>query len=258
MLGPEARPARTLDGLKEALCLLIGSLDRLREASNLKMTFALLCCAIGEVLKAQAPLSPKAEQLALAMFDGKIAGDKLDCNAKPGRVFFDFAFRFELSYVVTCPYSQFRGELDHFAAVTRVRSLNEGKFVILGDSYQVPALPASIRTKPNIRRYRGRLEFSGAIGVGEGEYTIELLVVDEHRRFYRKNWKVRTRRRGGEKKAEGGKWAHWRHQGVSLFVYKSWHLFFVFIPPLWLLLPMFEDITCIGEENRRQLLFLPR
>ena len=202
MLDPEARPARTLDGLKEALCVLIGSLDRLREALNLKMTFALLCCAIGEVLKAQAPLSPKAEQLALAMFDGKIAGDKLDCDAKPGRVFFDFAFRFELSYVVTCPYSQFKGELDHFAAVTRVRSLNEGKFVILGDSYQVPALPASIRTKPDSRRFRGRLEFSGAIGVGEGEYTIELLVVDEHRRFYRKNWKVRTRRRGGEKKAE--------------------------------------------------------
>jgi uncharacterized small protein (DUF1192 family) len=31
MPGPEARSARTLDSLKEALCLLIGSLDRLRE-----------------------------------------------------------------------------------------------------------------------------------------------------------------------------------------------------------------------------------
>ena len=166
------------------------------------MAFALLCCAIGGVLKAQSPLTPEGEQLALAMLDGKIEGDKLDCNAKPGRVFFDFAFRFELSYVVNCRYNQFKGELGHFIAVTRVRSLNVGKSVILGDSYEVPALPASMLTKIDIRRYRGLLEFSGAIGVGEGEYTIELLVVDEHRRFYRKNWKVRARRRGAEKKAE--------------------------------------------------------
>ena len=161
----------------------------------------ILCWTAGGSLPGQVPFSPQAEKLANAILDGKLAGDKLDCHATPQKPFFDFSFRFELGYVIDCPYRDFNGEADSLVAVARVRPAG-GRAVILGDVFEVPALPAEMRGKIDINKFKGDLEFSGAIGLGEGEYEVDLLVADQHNRYFLKSWKTRAERKGSEKKAE--------------------------------------------------------
>lgn len=167
-----------------------------------RLALPLLLCAAGYVSNAQIPFTKEGEKAATAMFDGAVAGDKLNCEATAGKLFLDFSFRFELQYLVTCPFRQFNGEADHLAAIARVRPVQGGTPVILGEVYALPAVPEKMRSQMDMRHFKGTLELSGAIGLGEGEYQVELLIADEHHRFYRKNWKASARRRGAERKVE--------------------------------------------------------
>lgn len=172
------------------------------KAYGRRFATALLLFASLAISNAQIPFTPEGQKAAIAMFDGRVVGDKLNCQATAEKLFFDFSFRFELQYLVTCQFRQFNGEADHLVAAARVRPVQGGAPVILGDVYALPAIPENMRSRMDIRHFKGSLELSGAIGVGEGEYEVELLVADEHHRFYRKNWKVRAKRQGAERKAE--------------------------------------------------------
>ena len=135
------------------------------------------------------------------MLDGKIAGDKLNCYIERRKPFFDFSFRFEVGYVVDCPLREFGGKADRLVAIARLRA-SSGEPVILGDVYSVPALPEALHGKVDMQKFKGELEFSGAIGIGEGEYEVDLLIADSHNRFYRKSWKTKAELHGPERRAE--------------------------------------------------------
>lgn len=157
-----------------------------------------VCGAVG-VASAQVPLTPKAQRVAEKLFDGSLETGKLNCDASPGKPFFDFSFRFEAGFVLRCQYRQFLGESNELIAVMRVHSGNRAP--LFGDVLTIPAMTAAQRQKINVAKFKGELEISGAVGVGEGDYEVELLVADGRYRVYRKHWKIHAERRGLETNA---------------------------------------------------------
>ncbi len=147
---------------------------------------------------AQFPLTPNAEKLADQLFKGQAGNGSLSCDASPGKPFFDFSFRFEAGFLVHCPYKQFSGNANRLIAVLRIRSGDQTP-LMFGDMFAIPALPESQRPKFKFEKFKGELEFSGAVAVGEGDYVVELLVADDQFRIYRKQWKAHAERRGAEK-----------------------------------------------------------
>lgn len=131
--------------------------------------------------------------------NGEIEGGKLNCHAQTYRPFLDFAFRFEAGYVVRCSLAQFEGKEAKLAAYTRVKPVG-GTAVILGDGFQIPAIPQERRSNFNWKRFHEEIEFSGVFAAGEGEYQVELAVLDNAQRVFRKNWKIKIAPHGKETK----------------------------------------------------------
>jgi hypothetical protein len=129
-----------------------------------------------------------------------LKGDPLNCEARPLKPFLDFAFRFEVGYIVQCGLQQFGGNEEGLVSYVRVRPA-EGQSVILAEIYRVPAIPESMRTRVNLKKLRVAIEFSGVFAVGEGEYLVDLIVTDKHNRIFRKNWKSKASAHGKEQQA---------------------------------------------------------
>lgn len=135
---------------------------------------------------AQEPVSPGVAKLANAWFDHLPTRPRLQCKLKIVRPFLDFSFRFESGYIVTCPMRQFGGKkatLDTFVRVSRARAPPR----LLGVSHDVPGVPAGM-TRTNVKHSSAR--FSGGVSLGEGRYTVRLLVRDDRGRFFTKTWKI--------------------------------------------------------------------
>lgn len=123
----------------------------------------------------------------------------LPCDAEPLRPFVDFAFRFELGYLVHCPLKAFDGVETTIAAYTRVQA-GDGAPVWFSQWYRVPGIPDVARTHVNLQRDHSEIEFSGVFAAGEGEYSVDLVVVDREHRLYHKNWRSKVYARGSESK----------------------------------------------------------
>lgn len=163
--------------------------------------FVAVGLAAAGLLSAQSPFTPAGEKLANDILDRKITGDKLDCRVFTQKPFFDFSFRFEFGYIVDCPYRQFEGKADHLIAIARVQP-EAGSPTILGEVYEVPAAPPEVLKQIDVHKFKGELEFSGAIGIGEGKYHVDLLVADDHKRYFMESWSVHAARNRSEKNAE--------------------------------------------------------
>ncbi|MBV9226278.1 MAG: hypothetical protein JOY85_19770 [Acidobacteriaceae bacterium] len=132
------------------------------------------------------------------ILDGE-EGSKLNCKAWTYHPFLDFTFRFEAGYVVRCSLAQFEGKETTLTTYTRVRPVG-GTAVILGDRFQVPAIPEEIRSNFKWKHFHDEAEFSGVFAAGEGEYQVDLAVVDNSQRAFRKNWRVKIVPHGKESK----------------------------------------------------------
>jgi hypothetical protein len=149
---------------------------------------------------AQAPI-PEENALAISTaMDRGLRGDPLACRAEPFKPFLDFAFRFEMGYVVRCSLKQFGGVESQLKFITRVRP-NGGPPVVLADAFRIPAITPEIQKNLNLLHFRGEVEFSGVFAAGEGEYPVDLVVVDDRSRIYRKSWTAKALPKGAEKKA---------------------------------------------------------
>jgi hypothetical protein len=132
-----------------------------------------------------------------AAIDGALEGGKLDCQIEHIRPFLDFAFRFEAGFIVRCPVRIFDGNAVHLVVYARVTPAN-GKPVTLGQEYTTTPIPADLRPRTNIRKVQSNFELSGGFALGEGEYSVDLLVVSSTERFVQSHWKLKAARGRGE------------------------------------------------------------
>ncbi len=121
----------------------------------------------------------------------------LDCYVETFAPQLDFFFRFESSYLLSCPVRQFEGKASTVETVLRVTP-EGGTPVILGSLYKLPALPSELRATVRLDRVRSAAEVSEGFGIGEGTYQVELMAFDDRHREFRHHWKVRARRTHGE------------------------------------------------------------
>lgn len=115
----------------------------------------------------------------------------LKCTIHEWKPFLDFSFRFEAGYFVHCPFHEFGGKESKVAVYTRVIPQG-GPPVVMADLLLVPAVPADIVAKTNLKRLRAELDMSGGFAVGEGSYQADVLVTDDRNRFCRKHWSFKA------------------------------------------------------------------
>lgn len=124
----------------------------------------------------------------------------LECRVQVFKPFLDFAFRFESGYTVQFPLRQFEGEANTLYTFLQITP-EGGKTILLGETFGIPAMPAALRQKVNLKRFSDEGEVSGAFAMGEGTYHLDLLVIDGHHRAFQKTWRVTAAARGKEKLA---------------------------------------------------------
>jgi hypothetical protein len=125
--------------------------------------------------------------------------EPLKCEVKPFDPFLDFAFRFDVGYIVLCPLKEFDGKESTVLAFVRVTPAG-GTPVVLGEVYRLRALSDAMRARTNIEKLKQRVDFSGAFAAGEGRYVVEVLVVDKGtNRMCRKRWSVGVARKRRER-----------------------------------------------------------
>jgi hypothetical protein len=125
----------------------------------------------------------------------------LPCDAEQTKPFLDFAFRFEVGYVVRCPLKEFGGIETSLAAYTRVQNARNTNPLWFSEWYRVPGIPDDMRSRFNLQRDHNDVEFRGTVAVGEGEYSLDLVVADRQHRLFHRNWKAKVFARGAELRA---------------------------------------------------------
>ncbi len=153
--------------------------------------------ALGLLARAQSPLSSGETRSADRALDNESKRTGLSCYVDPMKPFLDFAFRFEVGYVVHCPLREFEGKAGTLVSYLRVRPAGDIP-VILGEGYRLPPMPPEMRLRIDMRRFNTEIEFSGVFAVGEGEYPVELVLADDHNRYCERRWSVKAFRRGGD------------------------------------------------------------
>lgn len=147
-----------------------------------------LCLAVSA--GAQAPVSP-AEALKIApVFDSR-APNSLKCWIEPFHPALDFALRFQAGYVVHCQLREFEGKKT--TVLTYLRVTPAGKSPeYLSATYNLPGITPEILAATPIKNLKQEIGMSGAFSLGEGDYSVEVLVTDDRDRSCRKHWKMRA------------------------------------------------------------------
>ena len=159
-----------------------------------------MALATAAPLGAQLPLKLENTKLLSSTFDRSVEHEALDCHVEPMKPFFDFAFRFELGYTARCSLSQFRGEPADVGTVLKITPEN-GNPVSLGQHFTVPPIAAQYREKIQWQHLHAEIELSGVFAAGEGEYEIDLALVDGRNRIHRKSWRAKAFLHGKESQA---------------------------------------------------------
>ncbi len=160
--------------------------------------WVLAVLALGTVspLRSQTLLDLADQAKFNAVFDSA-KGDRLKCAVREMEPWVDFGFRFILRYSADCEISQFSGQAADVRAFLRVTT-SSGIESVFGDRLFVPESPKDLPDSA-FRRMHNFLEFSGAVAAGAGTYDLDLLLVDNRDRIYRKHWKAKASPRGRER-----------------------------------------------------------
>lgn len=147
----------------------------------------------------QYPLQrPGDMQLVEKAMDDPAASKPLNCHVQTFAPALNFAFRFEAHYIIDCPLAQFEGRASQIVSYLRVKPRG-GAPVILGERFTLPAIPPKRASDFHWNRFHEQAEWSGLFALGEGEYPIDLLVMDERERMFRKSWNVKAEAHGKER-----------------------------------------------------------
>jgi len=162
--------------------------------------FVLLLALPALLLQAQAPVSASDTHLVGKYLDQAVLrAEPLRCDIKPFDPFLDFAFRFDVGYIVLCPLKEFGGNESTVLAFVRVTP-EGGSSIVLGDVYKLNAISDKMRARTDIGKLKQKMELSGGFAVGEGRYLVEVLVVDKGTlRMCRRRWTVSIARKRKER-----------------------------------------------------------
>ncbi len=132
---------------------------------------------VAQPLRGQVPLTAAESERVERFLDSDFFLPPLRCSIQPQKPFLDFASRFLVGYILSCPLRVFEGRATEVMAFTRVTP--EGRQPLtLGQSYRVAGLSPEQAAVTNIRKLKGRIEASGGFCIGEGRYQVEVLLVD--------------------------------------------------------------------------------
>ncbi|MBV8553732.1 MAG: hypothetical protein JOY54_20730 [Acidobacteriaceae bacterium] len=151
------------------------------------------------LVKGQALLAPEEARELNHAIDAGLRGDRLGCNIQPEPVSLSFSFRFEAGYTVTCPVRVFDGKEGQVYSFVRVTPEN-GESVVLGERFGIPAIPPD--PSGDFKKVRAEIEFSGAFAIGEGQYSVEVIVADHRKRLVRKQWRIHASRHRSEQSVQ--------------------------------------------------------
>jgi len=130
--------------------------------------------------------------------DDRSSGKQLTCQVQHFSPVLNFAFRFEARFIVDCPLAQFEGRGSQVVSYIRIKPRGSAP-VILGEHFQLPAIPPARSADFRWNRFHAQAEWSGVFTAGEGEYPVDLLVMDDQNRFYRTSWKEKAVLHGKER-----------------------------------------------------------
>jgi hypothetical protein len=139
----------------------------------------------------QEPLNPADSERVGRFLDSNRSPDLLHCSIQPRKPTLDFALRFDVGYIVSCSLSRFGGRASRIFVFARVTPAG-GKSLSFREAYRLAEATAATKSS-NLKQ---NVQMSGGFAVGEGQYQVEVLVVDQETgRTSRKRWRVRVARR---------------------------------------------------------------
>jgi len=161
---------------------------------------AALCLTLRPSAGAQSLVTAPDVQLVNRFLDEAAENsDRLKCHIQPMEPFLDFAFRFEVGYIVRCPLREFAGRESTVVSFVRITP-DAGSSVVLGEAYNIAGVPEVIRGTTRVDQLKDELDFSGGFAAGEGHYVVDVLVGDKQtNRMCKKRWQVSLARKHGEK-----------------------------------------------------------
>lgn len=166
-----------------------------------RISLLTVCALAAGSLTAQGLIDERNIREANKAFDNPERGPRLNCTIEPQSPFLDFAFRFELGYVITCPLKDFDGKPSRIASLLRVTP-EGGQPALFAQNYHIPGMSAELAKTTDIQKVNAQISASGAIALGEGKYTVELLAVDDHDRTLQKKWKTTAAKKRDERDAQ--------------------------------------------------------
>lgn len=148
--------------------------------------------AVAVVADAQWQLNRSDSEKVNRVLQAGIHGDALKCSVKRVDPFLDFAFRFETGYVLSCPVKDFDGL--NSSVISYLRITPEGQPpVFLANGYRLPAIPPELAKQVNIKKLRNKFEMSGAFVLGQGQFRVDFLAVDNLSRIYQTHWTLKAK-----------------------------------------------------------------
>ena len=154
-----------------------------------RWSLILLCLALTVPARAQVLLNSDGATKVSQVIAALPKDATLKCGIEPIKPSLDFIFRFTAGYLVDCPMNEFEGKAINLAAYIRVTPSGSTPLVLM-EQYQIPAISPEDTAKLGRQSKKLRGIFSGGFAVGEGEYLVDVLLVDGRSRFCRKQWKI--------------------------------------------------------------------
>ena len=155
--------------------------------------FAVLLWIVSAIAAATAQLPLRQDDIdkVTPSFDSS-EPDSLRCTIDEWKPSLDFALRFVTGYAVRCPVGEFEGEKARLLIYLRVTPAGKSP-ALFGSAFHLPEISPEMRQAAgkDVRKLKNEVGMSGVLCVGEGEYSIEVLVVDDKNRRCRRRWKAR-------------------------------------------------------------------
>jgi hypothetical protein len=171
-------------------------MDSLPVKSRLLLAALSIWLLVVPSMKGQEPLSAADAEQVGRIFDLERSPAPLHCSIQPQKPMLDFAFRFDLGYIISCSLSTFEGHASDVFVYARITPQG-GRPLLFGEDYRLPEATDVARS----RQLKQDFQMSGGLAVGEGIYQVEVLVMDQRTaRTSRKRWLARVGH-AGEKRA---------------------------------------------------------
>jgi hypothetical protein len=150
--------------------------------------------------RAQVPLTDAEDIARVNDFFRASSPDALKCSLDQWSPTLGFDFRFVTGYAIGCRLSVFEGK--QVTLINYVRVTPEGSApTLLASVYRIPEItPEMLRLAGGkLEKMKNEFAMSGAFCVGEGRYSVEVLVRDSQGRTFRKKWRLHVAARHSER-----------------------------------------------------------